>query len=181
MDVTEAHSARAPLQFLASHDALTSLANRRELTDRMDQILGHPPRTGTRLGVLFIDVDDFKPVNDAYGHAVGDQLLLAVARRMRAFLREEDVFGRLGGDEFIAVLRGCGEEELARRLAGRIIHALKSPFVFDQMQIRIGASIGIALDAHGSEEPMQSLLRRADQAMYAAKHEGKGHVIVSLG
>lgn len=173
---------REELDRSAHTDPLTGVWNRRGVERELQRLLGSPERRRSdRLAICMIDLDDFKPVNDAYGHAVGDQLLLAVARRMRAFLREDDLFGRLGGDEFIAVLRGCGEEELARRLAGRIIHALRSPFVFDQMQIRIGASIGIALDSHGVSEPMHALLQRADQAMYAAKHEGKGHVIVSLG
>ncbi len=126
-----------------------------------------------------IDLDDFKPVNDAYGHAVGDQVLVAVTRRLRGFLREGDILGRLGGDEFIAIFRNCADPMISRKLAARIVLGLKAPFFFDGLQVRIGASIGIALNATDPDEAMQSLLERADQAMYIAKHGGKGHLIIA--
>lgn len=164
----------------AHTDLLTGIWNRRGIERELQRILETADlRRTARVAICMIDLDDFKPVNDTYGHAIGDQLLLGVARRMRGLLREDDLLGRLGGDEFIVVLRGCASPELALRLADRIVHGLTSPFVFDHLQVRVGASIGIALDAGGSEEALSSLLQRADQAMYQAKNGGKGHVIVS--
>jgi diguanylate cyclase (GGDEF)-like protein len=174
------HAEKEALDRTAHSDPLTGIWNRRGLERELQRLLGDSElRQDARLAICLIDLDDFKPVNDVYGHAVGDQLLVAVSRRMRGLLREHDVLGRLGGDEFIAVLRGCSDPELAHKLAERIIEALNKPFVFGEMQVRVGASIGIALDGDGSDEPLHDLMRRADQAMYQAKQEGKGSAIVS--
>jgi diguanylate cyclase (GGDEF)-like protein len=126
-----------------------------------------------------IDLDDFKPVNDTYGHTVGDQVLVAVTRRLRGFLREGDVLGRIGGDEFVAVFRNCADPEISRKLASRIVVGLKAPFFFDDLQVRIGASIGIALSNKDGRESTMALMERADQAMYAAKQAGKGRILIS--
>ena len=154
--------------------------NRRGVERELRNILEEPSGASNRqVAVCMIDLDDFKPVNDAYGHAVGDQVLVAVTRRLRGFLREEDILGRLGGDEFIAIFRNCADPQISRKLAARIVEGLKAPFYFNCLQVRIGASIGIALNAADPSESMTSLLERADQAMYVAKHGGKGHLIIA--
>lgn len=171
---------KAELEQKALSDPLTGVWNRRGVEQELQRILEQLPGGNQMpLAVCMIDLDDFKPVNDAYGHAVGDQVLVAVTRRLRGFLREEDILGRLGGDEFIAIFRNCADPQISRKLAARIVLGLKAPFFLDDLQVRIGASIGIALNAADLNESMQSLLKRADQAMYIAKHGGKGHLIIA--
>ncbi len=171
---------KAELEQKALSDSLTGVWNRRGVEQELQRILESSLDDSSRqVAVCMIDLDDFKPVNDAYGHAVGDQVLVAVTRRLRGFLREADILGRLGGDEFIAIFRNCADPQISRKLAARIVIGLKAPFAFDGMQVRIGASIGIALNAADLNESMQSLLERADQAMYVAKHGGKGHLIIA--
>lgn len=166
----------------AHTDPLTGLWNRRGIERELQRILGNDAqRRDALLAVCMIDLDDFKPVNDMHGHDVGDRLLVAVSRRLQGFLREGDLVGRLGGDEFLVVLRGCISSDLALRLADRITTGLGAPFFFDHLQVRIGASIGIALDGDSPGESLDTLLKRADQAMYQAKHGGKGHVAVAPG
>ncbi|MCS5699112.1 GGDEF domain-containing protein [Cyanobium sp. FGCU-52] len=156
---------KAELEQKALSDPLTGVWNRRGVERELLNILGEPSGGSNRqVAVCMIDLDDFKPVNDAYGHAVGDQVLVAVTRRLRGFLREEDILGRLGGDEFIAIFRSCADPQTSRKLAARIVVGLKAPFYFDGLQVRIGASIGIALNAADPNESMTSLLERADQA-----------------
>jgi diguanylate cyclase (GGDEF)-like protein len=171
---------KAELERKALSDPLTGVWNRRGVEQELQRILGDPAGGSSRqVAVCMIDLDDFKPVNDAYGHAVGDQVLVAVTRRLRGFLREEDILGRLGGDEFIVIFRNCADPQISRKLAARIVIGLKAPFFFDGLQVRIGASIGIALNAADPDESMTALLERADQAMYVAKHGGKGHLIIA--
>lgn len=161
-------------------DPLTGVWNRRGVERELRSMLD-TPRTPNRekLAVCMIDLDDFKPVNDTYGHAIGDQVLIAVTRRIGGALRKGDLLGRIGGDELIVVFRGCSEAAIACELAKRIVARLKAPFIFDHLEIRIGASIGIALNAGNVDEPMHSLLQRADQAMYATKEAGKGHLVIA--
>ena len=171
---------KAELELKALSDPLTGVWNRRGVEHELQRILEQTPGGNKmQLAVCMIDLDDFKPVNDAYGHAVGDQVLVAVTRRLRGFLRDEDILGRIGGDEFIAIFRNCADPQISRKLAARIVIGLKAPFFFDGLQVRIGASIGIALNAADPDESMTSLLERADQAMYVAKHGGKGHLIIA--
>ncbi len=171
---------KAELEHRALSDPLTGVWNRRGVEQQLQRLLAQPLSAPQRqVAVCMIDLDDFKPVNDAYGHAVGDQVLVAVTRRLGGFLREDDILGRLGGDEFILIFRGCADPQISRKLATRIVIGLKAPFFFDGLQVRIGASIGIALNAADPSEPMESLLERADQAMYVAKHGGKGHLIIA--
>lgn len=171
---------KAELERKALSDPLTGVWNRRGVEQELQRILVQPLSINQRqVAVCMIDLDDFKPVNDAYGHAVGDQVLVAVSRRLVGFLREGDILGRLGGDEFIAIFRSCADPQISRKLAARIVVGLKAPFFVDDLQVRIGASIGIALNASDPDESMESLLERADQAMYVAKHGGKGHLIIA--
>jgi len=177
-DVTDRKRLEDQLQHEAFHDPLTGLANRALFGDRVTHALARMARqTNERAAVLFIDLDDFKVVNDSLGHAAGDELLTAVSERIRACLRRQDTASRLGGDEF-GILIEETDEELAGQVAERILEALRQPFVLAARQIFVQASIGIALgnDAGtpGEGETADELLRNADAAMYTAKALGKG-------
>lgn len=176
----QGHRRELALDHSAHTDPLTGLWNRRGIERELGRLLDDQGRRqGAPLAIGMIDLDDFKPVNDVHGHEVGDRLLVAVSRRLKGFLREGDLVGRLGGDEFLVVLRDCPTRELALQLANRITAGLGTPFYLDHVEARVGASIGIALegDAHG--QSLEELLRRSDQAMYQAKHGGKGHVVIA--
>jgi diguanylate cyclase (GGDEF)-like protein len=160
---------RDRLQHSASHDPLTGLANRALFTQRVEAAIGRPDG---RAVVLFLDLDDFKRVNDRFGHEIGDEVLVAFTRRLRACLRNSDLPARLGGDEF-AVLLDRGDHERATRIAERIQLAFKEPFKLSTATLRLGASTGIALGEHGETTAVE-VLRNADVAMYAAKQREKG-------
>ena len=159
------------LRFQAYHDPLTGLANRALFTDHVERHLHEMP--GDLPVVLFVDVDDFKLVNDSFGHATGDALLVKIAERLRGCVRADDVAARLGGDEFGILLLDDPELSRAQRVAERIITTLQAPFSINGRELRVGASIGIAT-GRGSAEAPQELLRNADMAMYTAKSRGKG-------
>ncbi len=171
-DVTEAKSTREQLAYQATHDALTHLVNRRDLFDHADEVLSHAPRSGTRVAVLYIDVDGLKAINDTLGHAAGDAALVAVADRLAAVGRVDDVVSRIGGDEFVILLPGLHAAGDAEAIAAKILDSLQAPIVTDEGTIRIGVSIGIALAEDG--EDADDTLRRADAALYRAKEKGRG-------
>ena len=126
------------------------------------------------LGLLFIDLDHFKPINDTYGHAVGDWLLCQVAERLRAQVRADDLVARLGGDEFTIILANLHSSTDAERIAEKILQALSRPFLYQQTPLRTGASIGLAwAPEHGSS--VAELVKAADLAMYKAKQHGRGN------
>ena len=174
-DITVRKQLETQLQHQAFHDSLTNLANRALFTDRLAHALTrqgrHPLST---LAVLFLDLDDFKTINDSLGHAAGDQLLLAVAERMRGALRPEDTSARLGGDEFAVLLEETGREG-AREAAQRLQDALHSPFEVQGRQVVMRGSIGIST-SHAEGTTPDDLLRHADLAMYTAKARGKGRI-----
>lgn len=157
----------------ALRDPLTDLANRRLFADLLARELARAAREGTRLAVHCLDLDGFKPVNDRYGHAVGDQVLRAVARRLASLVRATDCVARLGGDEFAILQVGIGEHDDAVQLAARAIAALAVPVAVPAGTIRLGVSIGIALGPVPAQRPGE-LVRLADAAMYEAKRAGKG-------
>jgi diguanylate cyclase (GGDEF)-like protein/PAS domain S-box-containing protein len=168
-DITERRRLEDELRHQAFHDSLTGLANRALFADRLEHAL---ERRGTAdVGVLFLDVDDFKLINDGLGHAAGDGLLIEVARRLAELVRAGDTAARLGGDEFAILLEQTTLEE-ARRVSDRIIAAFLPPFEIGGHRITGRASIGIALGHPGSDAA--SVLREADAAMYTAKRRGKG-------
>jgi diguanylate cyclase (GGDEF)-like protein len=158
----------------ALHDALTGLPNRALFTDRLQHALTQGRRRGTACGVIFLDLDRFKTVNDSLGHAAGDELLVAVARRIDESLRSADTAARLGGDEFAVLLEDLGGVEEAVLVAERIGAALAAPVVVQGREVFVKASVGIAVGRAGASE----LLRQADVAMYRAKAEGKGRARV---
>ncbi|HEV8424235.1 MAG TPA: EAL domain-containing protein [Actinomycetes bacterium] len=170
--LTERDALAAQLEHQAFHDSLTDLANRALFNDRVRHALARARRDGGSLAVLFIDLDDFKVVNDRLGHGAGDRLLREVAARLRGCLREPDTVGRLGGDEF-AILAEGADLATARVLADRVLATLGAPFPLVGGHVTVRASIGIAVDEQLGLDEAQ-LLRNADIAMYAAKSGGKG-------
>ncbi len=170
-DVTERKHAEAIIRHQAHHDMLTGLPNRALFQDRLRQTLAQARRSQTRAAVLFLDLNQFKAVNDGLGHAVGDRLLERVAHRLRDCLRESDTLARLGGDEFTILIPRLEPEDSAARVAQKCIAALDEPFCLDGHDIALGISVGIAVYPQDGET-MESLVKRADAAMYHAKtHE----------
>lgn len=171
-DITEQLAAQAHIQRLAHYDALTGLPNRSLFFERLSQAITLSKRSSEHIALLFLDLDRFKPVNDTYGHAVGDLLLKAVAERMLACVRESDTVARIAGDEFTIILHQIAERASAASVAEKIIKAISEPFLLDQHRIQIGVSIGIALYP-GDSQNEQELVKLADAAMYEAKNQSR--------
>jgi diguanylate cyclase (GGDEF)-like protein len=162
--------ANAKLQRIAYRDPLTQLPNRLVLEDRLDRATARCQRDGTSIALLFIDLDGFKPVNDSFGHSVGDALLRDVSERLRGLARPSDTLARVGGDEFLMLLDGHPDKALATQLAQRIRDAIEAPFMLGQREVRLSCSLGIVFfPEHG---PRNKLIANADAAMYAAKRSG---------
>lgn len=170
-EVTQQQQTEQQLAHQGLHDGLTGLPNRVLLLDRLRQALARESRAGTVLGVLFIDLDNFKVVNDSLGHGAGDDLLIELAERLRQHLRKSDTAARLGGDEFVVLIENCQNEGQARALAGRVAAELARPCVIENTEVCVTASIGVALGQRGATA--EELLRNADIAMYRAKNRGK--------
>ena len=166
-NVTERKALESQLTHQAFHDHLTGLANRALFTDRITHALARAHRSGEQIAVMFLDLDDFKTVNDSLGHAAGDELLVAVAARLKGCLRDGDTCARLGGDEFGVLLEGVRPPEQAAEVAARIAASFTLPFEFSGTELYAGVSIGVALGSSASEP--SELLRNADVAMYRAK------------
>ncbi len=175
-DVSDEQQAMDELAYKATHDALTGLPNRSLLIDHIELALARSARDRRPVGLLFVDLDRFKIVNDTYGHDAGDELLQALAQRMSGVLRPSDTVARLGGDEFVVLCEDIDGENDALTIADRIRDAIEQtpmPFAPDA-EIRVGASIGIAISNGGTSREPASLLQRADAAMYRAKNAGRG-------
>jgi diguanylate cyclase (GGDEF)-like protein/PAS domain S-box-containing protein len=172
MDVTEKRQAEARIAHMAHHDALTGLPNRVLFHERLDEALLRVRRDREKLAVLYLDLDQFKNVNDGLGHPAGDKLLVAVAERLRRCLRGSDMVARFGGDEFAVLLIGLAGPDEAGALAERIVKLLSEPYDIDGQQVVIGASAGIAL-APADGETAEQLLGNADMALYRAKEDGR--------
>jgi diguanylate cyclase (GGDEF)-like protein/PAS domain S-box-containing protein len=160
------------LERIAHYDNLTGIPNRALLADRMKQAIAQAKRECKLLGVLYLDLDGFKPVNDSLGHEVGDQVLIEIAKRLSQALREGDTVARLGGDEFVVLLPGLGQVEEGIAVLRRIHAAIALPIVVQGESFSLSASIGVSLFPDDGDDP-DLLLRHADQAMYAAKQAGK--------
>lgn len=172
VDISARKEAESEIRTLAYNDELTGLPNRILMQDRLGHALRQARRTRNRIALLFLDLDKFKPVNDSFGHAVGDRLLQAVADRLKLTVREGDTVARVHGDEFVVILEGIDTPEPAARVAVKIVAALGSPFMIDEREIRIGTSVGIAIFPDHATDP-ETLLRCADIAMYDAKQGGR--------
>lgn len=171
-DITHSKRQQESMRRMAHYDQLTGLPNRTLLFDRFNQAIAHSKRSGTLLAVCFLDLDDFKPVNDIFGHDVGDKLLIDVAHRLKLALRSEDTVSRLGGDEFSLLLGDIKSRNQCYEMLERIIHSISATYFIDEHSINISASIGVSLSPLDGME-LDSLLRHADHAMYQAKQEGK--------
>ncbi len=171
-DITERKRAQQKLERQANYDAVTGLPNRILVQDRLVQAMKVAARKDASVGIMFIDVDRFKNVNDTMGHAVGDMLLIEIAQRLRQVVREADTVARLGGDEFLIVLKEISSAEDAERVAQKVIQVMNEPFLLEGKEVYLGASIGITLYPRDGDDHHE-LLRHADAAMYKAKHEGR--------
>jgi len=171
-DISFSKKQQEKLELMAHYDVLTQLPNRILLADRFTKAIAHSNRTQTQLAICFLDLDDFKPVNDKYGHDVGDQLLIEVAKRIALNLREEDTVSRHGGDEFLLLLGDIDTFTQCAQLLSRLIHRLAQPYIINNLSISISASIGVTLYPIDNTD-LDTLMRHADQAMYQAKLAGR--------
>ncbi|MCH8551403.1 MAG: GGDEF domain-containing protein [Natronospirillum sp.] len=166
------------MQHLADHDPLTGCLNRSSLQTRLDDLLQHMGRSSDKLALLFIDLDGFKPINDDYGHRLGDDLLRVVADRIKTRLRGSDLVARIGGDEFVVVLHPIHEDQAALQIADKIRQAIGESVRLLNKDLVCTASIGLALyGQHGQDR--NGLMEAADQAMYAAKAQGRDRVVIA--
>ncbi|MDQ7832418.1 MAG: EAL domain-containing protein [Desulfovibrionaceae bacterium] len=171
-DISEMKRKEDKILHQASHDALTNLPNRLLLSDLLEKAISHAARAGHKLGVICFDLDNFKNINDTMGHAMGDELLKAAARRISGMLRPEDTVARPGGDEFMVMLGELDNERDAVRVAERILDSFRQPFHVDGRELVLTASVGISIfpeDGHTQD----ALIKNADLAMYRAKEQGK--------
>lgn len=171
-DITPIKRHQRQLERVAHHDALTGLPNRILLADRLDQAMRQARRQGRLLAVAYLDLDGFKAINDAHGHGVGDELLIQLARRMEATLREDDTLARVGGDEFVAVLAGLDGDDDWRPVLDRLLRAASEPVRIGGIEARVSASLGVTLYPRDPGDAEQ-LLRHADAALYQAKQDGR--------
>ena len=168
----ELTNSSSALSLIAHNDDLTGLSNRRLLEERMQQAIAAADDTQEMVGVLFLDLDYFKIVNDTHGHLVGDLLLKNVAERLKALQRVEDTIARIGGDEFVVLLPKLKNLQQAENIANKIIGELDRPFVIDNQILQLGVSVGIAIYPLHDENP-KKLIKCADDAMYVAKRQGR--------
>jgi diguanylate cyclase (GGDEF)-like protein len=177
--VTKRRIYQAQLLQMALTDSLTGLPNRKLFFDRLDEGIAHASRYGRRLGLLYIDLDGFKGVNDAMGHGAGDELLIQVGNALKKNLRKADTVARLGGDEFAVLLFEINAPEDARQVGEKIVAALRRPFKLKAGIAQIGASVGAAVFPD-HEKAVDTLIKHADAAMYKAKENGKNTCFMDL-
>ncbi len=172
-DITRIKKHQNQLEYAANYDSLTNLPNRLLFSDRLNQAISHSDRRKDSIAVAFLDLDDFKVVNDTHGHSVGDQFLIQVTQEMKSVLRTSDTLARLGGDEFVIILADINEFSDCKPLLDRLISAVSKPVLIQECALSISVSMGVTLYPHDKVDAEQ-LLRHADQAMYIAKQNGKG-------
>lgn len=170
-DITAVKKSRERIEHIASHDELTGLPNRNLLTDRLRHALALAKRQGGKLAVMFIDLDNFKNVNDTLGHDVGDLLLVQASQRLQSCVRDSDTLARLGGDEFVAILT-CTQIEEINTIAARVVDFMSASFHIQEHQLFVSASIGISVFPDDGEDSV-TLLKNADTAMYRSKERGR--------
>lgn len=171
-DVTDRKKAEAELERIAHYDALTGLPNRLLKSDRLRQAIAHSRRRGTVVAVCYLDLDGFKPINDTYGHDVGDRILVETGRRLLTTVREGDTVSRIGGDEFVLILTELSGVDQCKQILERVLHAVSVPIAFDEQSVEVYASIGLTLFPQDDVDA-DMLMRHADQAMYVAKERGR--------
>jgi diguanylate cyclase (GGDEF)-like protein len=179
-DITDLNKAKKKLHHLAYHDELTGLANRRLFHDLLKQNIRRAERNREKTAVLFLDLDNFKSINDRHGHDAGDRLLIQLASVLHQRLRESDILCRWGGDEFIIALPEIATGAMAGKVANKICQAVRKDLISHFADTGLSASIGVALyPEHGHSPDM--LIRQADMAMYLAKQQGKNQVCLAPG
>ena len=179
VDITEQKRAERELQHSALHDFLTGLPNRALLMSHLDQTLALSARRLESCAVMYLDIDRFKAINDSYGHAVGDQVLVQFTRRLRSVMRDADLLARLGGDEFVIVATELPSGSIgALHFAQRIVDSFAQPLEVDGVQYEVHTSVGVAVSC-GSSENKEDLLRRADSALYKAKAGGRNTIYMA--
>lgn len=171
-DITERKASEARIEYMAHHDALTGLPNRLLFRERFDLAIAYAQRNGTRAALLFLDLDRFKAINDSLGHLVGDELLRAVARRLRECMRDTDTLSRQGGDEFLVVLGDLRDVGAAGQVVEKILASFSRPFLLNGQELAISLSVGVSVFPDDAED-FDSLLKMADTAMYYAKEAGR--------
>jgi diguanylate cyclase (GGDEF)-like protein/PAS domain S-box-containing protein len=171
-DMTQSQEQQKKLEFMAHYDVLTKLPNRAYFAERFKQAVSHSKRTKSLLAICFLDLDHFKPINDNFGHSVGDQLLIEVSQRIKINIRENDTVSRLGGDEFALLLGDLNSVEECDILLTRIHNTLAQPYIIENKTLIISASGGVTIYPQDKADP-DTLLRHADQAMYKAKLSGR--------
>jgi diguanylate cyclase (GGDEF)-like protein/PAS domain S-box-containing protein len=171
-DITEEKRTEERLVHLATHDALTGLPNRMLFHDRLSQALTRAQRHRQRLAVLILDLDNFKDINDSFGHAAGDKVLQTVGERLKTLLRKSDTVARMGGDEFVLLIPEIRRLENVIDIAHKILMCIRKPVVFDEHRIEITTSIGLALYPDDGEHG-ETLMKRADNALYRAKKQSR--------
>jgi diguanylate cyclase (GGDEF)-like protein len=177
-DITERRHVEAQLRFHALHDALTGLANRTTFTAHVGNALRRARRAGSSFAVMFVDLDNFKHINDTWGHATGDDLLIGVADRLRDVLRDSDTAARQGGDEFVLLIEDVAGASAAFAVSDRIHAALSRPFNIDGQEHTTAASIGVHIVDGTEDATVADILRFADIAMYRAKRDGRDRTVV---
>lgn len=173
-DISERKKSRERIDFLAHHDSLTELPNRALLNDRLEMAINTAKRRNEKVGILFIDLDRFKNINDSLGHAAGDQILRQTAARLCDCVRTDDTVARLGGDEFVVLLPRVRNERSMAEVAMKLREELLVPYVLDEMPLHLSPSIGIAVYPDDGEDPSE-LIKNADAAMYLAKEKGRNN------
>ena len=176
-DISERIEEAKQVAFQAMHDELTGLPNRRLFMDRLSQGIARSRRNDTTVAVIFVDLNDFKAVNDTHGHEAGDTVLRVSGQRIQQVIRQEDTAARLGGDEFVVMLEVRGEDE-AQMIADRLVQAMHKPFLLDHSEHELSLTISLGVAVYDPTEFPEDLLRRADLAMYSGKHAGSSDVVM---
>ena len=176
-DISDRKIHEAELEHIAYYDVLTGLPNRRLLSDRLHQAIARTRRSGNSMAVCYLDLDDFKPINDRYGHEIGDQVLVIMADNLKGTLRTEDTLARLGGDEFVLLLTDLSDAEEIPVVLDRVLATVNVPIQALGSTVTLSASIGVAIFGSGDVDP-DTMLRQADQAMYQAKRDGKNRYLL---
>jgi len=172
-DITDFKRTEAELSRLLYQDALTGLDNRLRLNEVLPDAMARARRSGRQIGLLFLDVDKFKTINDTHGHAVGDDVLKKIARRLKQAVRETDRVVRLAGDEFVILLEELGNPQEADGVAAKIVKQFKSPLALDKMSLLVTVSVGVACSDGAMADDGRELLKLADTQLYAAKAAGR--------
>uniref|UniRef100_E6QQI2 GGDEF domain-containing protein n=1 Tax=mine drainage metagenome TaxID=410659 RepID=E6QQI2_9ZZZZ len=177
-DVTESFLQEKRISHMAMHDALTNLPNRVLLEERMEQAISQAQRTGLKIAILFIDLDNFKQVNDVHGHKAGDQFLVAISKVLQANLRNSDTLARWGGDEFVVLLQGIHQIDETYDIAAKLLHVIQKGVLVEHVDTLVTLSIGLATFPDDADTG-DNLLIQADKALFFAKSQGRNNIKTS--